>query len=119
MILILVLGSPLICPVPCFAWHDDDGWHYYGSGRDEPYSYYVDQYYSPGPRDYTYAEDPDFMSHINHITHQYKFTVNVPNTHGGFTAVIIKRSGNGFTGPQGEFYTTFPKVSQLKVMYGK
>ncbi len=46
-------------------------------------------------------------------------TVNVPNDKGGYNAVIIKRSGQGFVGPQGEFYSEFPKVSQLKLMYGK
>jgi len=47
------------------------------------------------------------------------FTVNIPNSKGGYNTVIIKRSGNGFVGPQGEFYADFPKVSQLQVMYGK
>ena len=47
------------------------------------------------------------------------FTINVPNDKGGYTAVLLKKSGNGFIGPQGEFYAEFPKVSQLKVMYGK
>jgi len=46
------------------------------------------------------------------------FTVNVPNDRGGYTAVKITRSGNGFTGPQGEFYPEFPKVARLKVVYG-
>ena len=47
------------------------------------------------------------------------FTVNVPNDKGGYTAVVLKPSGKGFVGPQGEFYPEFPKISQLKVMYGK
>lgn len=47
------------------------------------------------------------------------FTVNIPNDKGGYTAVVIKRSGNGFVGPQGEFYSSFPRVSQLKTMYAK
>ncbi len=50
---------------------------------------------------------------------QDTFTVNVPNNSGGYMPVVIRRSGNGFVGPQGEFYSEFPKVSQLKVMYGK
>ena len=50
---------------------------------------------------------------------QDTFTVNVPNNSGGYSAVVIKRSGNGYVGPQGEFYSEFPKVAQLKVMYGK
>jgi len=47
------------------------------------------------------------------------YTVNIPNGKGGYNAVLLKRSGNGFIGPQGEFYAEFPKVSQLQLMYGK
>jgi hypothetical protein len=50
---------------------------------------------------------------------QDSFIVNVPNDKGGYIPVVIKRSGNGFVGPQGEFYAQFPKVAQLKAMYGK
>jgi hypothetical protein len=50
---------------------------------------------------------------------QDTFPVNVPNNSGGYTAVVIKRSGNGYAGPQGEFYAQFPSVAQLKAMYGK
>ncbi len=47
------------------------------------------------------------------------FTVNVANSKGGYTAVALKRSGDGFIGPQGEYYAAFPKVEQLRIMYGK
>jgi hypothetical protein len=50
---------------------------------------------------------------------QDSFTVNIPNNRGGYTAVILRKSGNGFIGPQGEFYPDFPKVEQLKLMYAK
>ena len=50
---------------------------------------------------------------------QEEFTVNIPNARNGYTPVTLKRSGNGFIGPQGEFYPEFPKVKLLKVMYGK
>ncbi len=50
---------------------------------------------------------------------QDSFSVNVPNDRGGYVAVVLKRSGNGYVGPQGEFYAQFPKVAQLKAMYGK
>ncbi len=52
-------------------------------------------------------------------TMEESFTINIPNDKGGYTSVNVKRSGKGFVGPQGEFYSEFPKVSQLKVMYGK
>lgn len=47
------------------------------------------------------------------------FEVNIPNDQGGYTPVLIKRTKDGFLGPQGEFYADFPKVAQLKAMYGK
>jgi hypothetical protein len=47
------------------------------------------------------------------------FTVNVPNSQGGYTPIILRKSGSGFVGPQGEYYTEFPKVDQLKAMYSK
>lgn len=46
-------------------------------------------------------------------------TVNIPNGHGGYTPVELKRTPKGFVGPQGEFYAQFPTVAQLKLMYGK
>lgn len=47
------------------------------------------------------------------------FVVNVPRAQGAYAAVILKRSGQGFIGPQGEFYSEFPKIEQLRVMYAQ
>lgn len=47
------------------------------------------------------------------------FTINVPNARGGWTSVTLRRQGNGFVGPQGEYYAENPTVEQLKVLYGK
>ena len=118
-----VLSLLIICSTTSFAWHGYYGdWGYHGSGRDHPYSAYIDQYYYIGYADY-YPIEPDYvygsLVPVPPTAQQNEFTVNIPNDHGGYTAVVIKRSGNGFTGPQGEFYPEFPKVSQLKIMYGK
>ena len=48
-----------------------------------------------------------------------EITINIPNAAGGYTSVLMKRSGKGFVGPQGEYYPEFPRVSVLKVIYGK
>ena len=45
-------------------------------------------------------------------------TVNVPNNNGGYSAVVLKRSGNGYLGPQGEYYEQVPSTAQLQAMYG-
>lgn len=52
------------------------------------------------------------------ITSSDSYTVNIPSSSGGYTAVVIRRSGDGFIGPQGEYYPQFPRVGQLQVMYG-
>jgi len=46
------------------------------------------------------------------------FTVNVPNAQGTYTSLLIRKSGNGYIGPQGEFYAQFPSIAQLQVVYG-
>ncbi len=53
------------------------------------------------------------------VSAQGSFPVNIPNSNGSYTTIVITRSGNGYVGPQGEFYATFPSVAQLKAMYAK
>ena len=117
--------------------HDDDGWHrhsYVGVDFSVwPNNYYYDAPYYP-PVDTVYVSQPvavvqqpvEVIQPPPVIDHQAEmapaddtFIINIPNEKGGYTAVTLKKSGNGFTGPQGEFYAEFPKVSQLKVIYGK
>lgn len=50
---------------------------------------------------------------------QDSVTVNVYNNNGGYTAVMLKRSGNGYVGPQGEYYDVMPTTQQLNALYGK
>jgi hypothetical protein len=53
------------------------------------------------------------------VATQDSFPVNIPNSNGSYTTVVIKKSGNGYVGPQGEFYAQFPTIAQLKAMYVK
>ncbi len=46
-------------------------------------------------------------------------TVNVPNSGGGYTPVNLVKKGDGYVGPQGEYYQGNPTVDQLKALYGK
>jgi hypothetical protein len=45
-------------------------------------------------------------------------SINVPNSKGGFTPVILFKTEKGYIGPQGEFYPNHPTVAELKVLYG-
>jgi hypothetical protein len=44
--------------------------------------------------------------------------VNVPNSNGSMTPVLIRREGNLWYGPRGEVYSSYPTVEQLKSLYG-
>lgn len=45
--------------------------------------------------------------------------INVPDNNGGYSPVVLVKRGDGYVGPQGEFYAGHPTVDQLKVLYGK
>ena len=45
-------------------------------------------------------------------------TINVPNTKGGFTPVTLTKHGQGYIGPEGEYYEGHPSVEKLKELYG-
>lgn len=48
------------------------------------------------------------------------YTVNVPHANGsGYVPVLLRKSGEGFLGPQGEYYPEFPKITQLQLMYAR
>ena len=44
--------------------------------------------------------------------------VNITNSNGSITPVILRRSGNMWIGPKGEQYLSMPTVEQLKPVYG-
>jgi hypothetical protein len=113
--------------------------YYYGSGYYYPY-YYPD-YYDTGiivsspavetpeiivqPSTTVVATAPSYPTteitpvQITATDTDNEITINIPNVAGGYTSVLMKRSGKGFVGPQGEYYPEFPRVSVLKVIYGK
>ena len=109
-----------------------------------PYYYYDGIYYRPCPSGYVVVPAPvmtapatvaaptlaqpvmsapvegvNVMQAVSPDTQNEPFTVNVPNYRGSYTPVTLTRSGTGFIGPQGEYYPEFPKIKQLKEMYGK
>ena len=136
--LVFTIALFIIVPSTSFAWHDYNGygdWNYYGSGRDHPYSAYIDRATYVGPDDYVTAT-PDYVDAHLVLTSMPptppvlpaptpasgqadQFNVQIPNVHGGYNIVVIKKSGDGFVGPQGEYYPEFPKIFQLEIIYGR
>lgn len=114
-----------------FVWVDGERYYFYQGLYYQP-SYYGD-YYDVVP-------DPYLRPQVNNTTinHIYQggeaqpaqdtqiastggsdFDVNFRNNKGEMVTVKIRKTENGYLGPQGEFYPEFPKVAQLKEMYAK
>ena len=81
--------------------------------KPEPYPYYPEQVVVAQPAPAVGTQVPSV------VYTQDTVTMNVLNDTGGYTAVILKRSGNGYVGPQGEYYPQVPSMAQMKAMYGK
>lgn len=45
-------------------------------------------------------------------------TVNVTNSNGSVTPVMLKRQGSSYVGPKGELYDHLPGADELKPVYG-
>ncbi len=82
-------------------------------------TYYVSQgvYYTHVPTGYVVVPQPATL--VQAPQGPDVFTVDVPTYRGGFTKVIIRRSGDGFIGPMGEYYADFPSLQQLQNLYGR
>lgn len=44
--------------------------------------------------------------------------INVKNSNGSYTPVVIRKLGNQYVGPRGEYYGAMPTEEQLKGPYG-
>ena len=44
--------------------------------------------------------------------------INVKNSNGSYTPVVIRKAGNQYVGPRGEYYNAMPTEEQLKGPYG-
>jgi uncharacterized protein YcfJ len=45
-------------------------------------------------------------------------TVNITNSNGSVTPVVLRKQGVGYVGPRGEYYNNLPTPEQLKPVYG-
>ena len=72
--------------------------------------YYVESgvYYTRVPNGYVVVEQP-----------RVPVTVNIPNRNGSYMVITLTPKDNGWTGPQNEYYSEFPSVHQLQIIYGK
>ena len=95
-----------------------------------PYYYYDNVYYRPASGGYVVVQEPAPVTVaqeprpavINVAPTQENaseaIVINVPNEHGSYTPVQLIRHGDGYIGPQGEYYE-HPTIKQLETLYGK
>lgn len=94
-----------------------------------PYYYYDNMYYRPCTGGYYVVVPapvatqpiviaPQAVMPQAQVAGPDTVTVNIPNSRGGYTAVTLKKYGNGYIGPQGEYYSENPTVDQLRTLYG-
>jgi hypothetical protein len=80
------------------------------------YYHYDNTYYRACPSGYMVVPAP--VPYPNVSPGAERITINVPNARGGYTPVVLTRYGDGYLGPQGEYYPDHPTVEQLKALYG-
>jgi len=93
------------------------------------YYYYDNIYYTTCPSGYIVVPAPvvvrpNVVAAPTVVIPQQKSSgetvvINVPNSDGSYTPVTLTKYGDGYIGPQGEYYPGRPTVEQLKVLYGK
>lgn len=78
-------------------------------------------YYQPCPMGYVVVPQPIERTVVvagNRDSAYGNVTINVPNANGSYTSIMLVKRGNGYIGPQGEYYPEHPTVEQLKTLYG-
>ena len=65
------------------------------------------------------AQGTAMNAKINAVSEQATTTiVNVKNSNGSYTPVLIRKVGNEYVGPRGEYYNAVPTEAQLNGPYG-
>ena len=65
------------------------------------------------------AQQDTFNAKIGAVSEQASTTiVNVKNSNGSYTPVVIRKVGAQYVGPKGEYYNAMPTEEQLKGPYG-
>jgi len=92
-----------------------------------PYYYYDGAYYRPYHSGYIIVPAPVVNSNAVATTVVVQpqassgntVFINVPNSNGSYTPVMLVKQKDGYLGPQGEYYPGNPTVDELKALYGK
>ena len=85
------------------------------------YYNYNNIYYRACPTGYVVVPEPIVSQNVivaQNLSGE-KVPINILNSNGSYTTIILVKRGGGYVGPQGEYYSGNPTVEQLKSLYGK
>ena len=85
------------------------------------YYYYDNIYYQDCPTGYAVVPAPVVSQKViatQNLSGE-RVPINILNSNGSYTTVVLVKQGGGYVGPQGEYYPGHPTVEQLKSLYGK
>ncbi len=88
---------------------------YFGPPMEKP-EYVIHRRLAPGV--YEVVPNQENITPQSPLQQSEVVNINVPNSNGGYTPVKLTRHGQGYVGPQGEYYEGYPSIDQLKVLYG-
>lgn len=119
----VVCPPPIGAIVPVLPY----GYVTYNFGHRHVFYYLDGVYYQTVPSGYVVVSEDEFEKYQNDrkaaastsAPAADEYLVNIPNGDGSYTSVTLKKTKDGFVGPQGELYKDHPSVEQLKVLYGK
>jgi hypothetical protein len=91
--------------------------YYYGNNYLTPYTLFPA---SQTVQETVPAAAAPTMTEAENMAKNGSFIViSIPKKDGGFVPVRLMKHGNGYIGPQGEFYAGHPTVDQLSALYGE
>ena len=70
------------------------------------------------PQRHTHVHRPVYRPIVPHYVKPVTVTVWITNCNGSRQPVVLTKTGRGYRGPRGEYYTVFPSNRQLRRAYG-
>jgi hypothetical protein len=70
------------------------------------------------PRRHVHVHRPLYRPAIKHCASPVTVTIWITNSNGSQQPIVLTKTGRGYRGPRGEYYTIFPSNRQLRRAYG-
>lgn len=91
--------------------------------RSPGYRHTTPRIISPQPRilaptRHVHVHRPVYRPIVKHCVRPVTVTIWITNSNGSQQPLVLTKTGRGYRGPRGEYYTIFPSNRQLRRAYG-